>query len=60
MTLPESKCSGAWTAPVPDVILKVCLSMEKFRGHIGAIVTGRVLQKVSMYTENLVAFKRQP
>lgn len=37
MTLPESKCSGAWTAPVSDVIVKVCLSMEKFRGHVGAV-----------------------
>jgi hypothetical protein len=37
VTLPESKCSGAWTAPVSDVIVKVCLSMEKFRGHNGAV-----------------------
>ena len=43
MTLPESKCSGAWMAPVSDVIVKVCLSMEKFRGHSGAVVDFRSL-----------------
>ena len=43
MTLPESKCGGAWTAPVCDVIVKVFLSMEKFRGQIGAVVDFRSL-----------------
>jgi hypothetical protein len=43
VTLPESKCSGAWTAPVSDVIVQVCLSMEKFRGHSGAVVDFRSL-----------------